>query len=73
MAQELEGIGCVEVLEGQQGRGKVLPQRRAQPGHVTAAVPDQRLVSPRGELDRLTLTAACGDGPVGSIQANDLG
>jgi len=74
LAQQLERVGCVEVLKGQQGRGKVLPQGRAQPGHVTAAVPDQRLVRSRGQLDRLTQVGVLSDrSMVGSVQADHLG
>ena len=73
-AQQLQRVGCVQVLKGQQGRGKVLPQRRAQPGHVTAAVPDQRLVGAGGQLDPLTQVGVLSDrSMMGSVQADHLG
>ena len=69
-----ERVGCVEVLKGQQGRGKVLPQGGAQPCDMTAAVPDQRLVGARGQLDRLTQVGVLSDrSMVRSVQADDLG
>ena len=73
-AQQLKGVGCIQVVKCQQGRGKVLPQGGAQPGHVTAAVPDQRLVRARGQLDRLTEVGVLRDrSMMSSVQADDLG
>ena len=61
LAQQLQGVGGVEVLERLQRGREVLPQRVPQPLHLPGPFPDQRLVRPGHDLDRLGLRAVTGD------------
>ena len=73
-AQQLQSVGRVQVREGLQRGGEELPQRRAQPQHMPGPVPDQALMRPGDQLDRLGQRRVPGDRPVmGVVQPDDLG
>jgi hypothetical protein len=63
LAQQLQGVGRIQVGECLQRGGEVLPQRMPQPLGVAGAFPDQRLVRPGHHLDRLSLRAVPGHRP----------
>ena len=60
-AQDRQGIAAGQVLEGLQRRGVVLAQRTAQSVRVAGSGPDQILMSPRQDLDRLDSRTVPGD------------
>ena len=71
--EQLEGLGCVEVLKRVQGSGEVLPKGAAQAQQVAGAVPDQRLVRAGDQLQRLTVLGVTSHRPVvRTVQPNDL-
>jgi hypothetical protein len=60
LAEQFQGVGGVQVLEGLQRGGKVLPQLVPQPVHLPGPLPDQRLVGARQDLDALGFRAVPG-------------
>ena len=60
LAQQLESVGGVQVLEGLQRGREVLAQLVPQPLHGPGALPDQRLMGARHHLDRRSLRAVPG-------------
>ena len=60
LAQQLQGVGGVQVLERLQRGREVLAQLVPQPLHRPGAFPDQRLMRARHHLDRLSLRAVPG-------------
>ena len=72
-SEQLEGLGCIEVLKCLQGSGKVLPQGAAQAQQVARAIPDQRLVRAGNQLQRLTVIGVTSHrAVVRTVQANNL-
>ncbi len=63
LAQQLQGVGGVEILERLQRGGEVLAQRVSQPQRVAGAFPDQRLVRSGNHFDRFGLRAVGRDRP----------
>ena len=59
--QQVQRIGGGQVLERVQRGGEELPQRVTQPLHVAGPFPDQRLMRPGDDLDRLGQLGVAGD------------
>ncbi len=60
LAQQLQGVRGVQVLEGRQRGREVLPQLVPQPLHLPGPLPDQRLVRPGHHLDRAGIRTVTG-------------
>ena len=63
LAQQLQRVGGVQVLEGLQRGREILAQHVPQTQHVAGAFPDQRLMHPGNHFDRLRHGAVGPDGP----------
>jgi hypothetical protein len=59
--QQLQRVGGGQVVKCRHRGGKELQQRRPQPQHLPATVPDQPLVGASQDLDRLSQSAVCSD------------
>jgi hypothetical protein len=51
--EQLEGVRSGQIVEGFQRGREELPQRTAQPQHLPSPVPDQALMGPGQQLNRL--------------------
>ncbi len=63
LGQQLQRVGGVQVLERLQRGGEEIPQLVAQPLDVAGPFPDQRLMRPGHDLDRLRARAVRGHRP----------
>jgi hypothetical protein len=63
LGQQLQGVGGIQVLKRLQRGREVVAQGVPQPLGMAGPLPDQRLVHPRDDPDRLSLRAVSSDRP----------